>query len=96
MNTIHAMSNSPSWAVVSTEDNQISVAQQIIAHLGGMAHAFIRHRPIKWKFHWCGIRRAISEPTSVQPEAFARAVNRPTSEPNIRATAQCQISCFVS
>jgi len=41
-------------------DDQISATRQIIAHIGGMMLAFIRHHPINWTFHWSGIRRAIS------------------------------------
>jgi len=33
--------------------------QQIVAHLGGMIRAFVRHYPINWTFHWRGICRAI-------------------------------------
>ena len=32
--------------------------QQILAHVGGMMLAFLRHRPIHFGFHWRGICRA--------------------------------------
>jgi hypothetical protein len=38
---------------------QFNGFQQIIAHLGGMAQAFLKHYPINWTFHWRGICRAI-------------------------------------
>ena len=34
-------------------------SQQILAHLGGMTRAWLRHRPIRFAFHWRGICRAI-------------------------------------
>ena len=40
-------------------EHDISAAQQIVAHVGGMVRAVIRHRPINWTFHWRGICRAI-------------------------------------
>ena len=33
--------------------------RQIVAHLGGMTRACLRHRPIHFAFHWRGICRAI-------------------------------------
>jgi hypothetical protein len=34
--------------------------QQIVAHVGGMTRALVRHYPINWSFHWRGICRAFS------------------------------------
>jgi len=33
--------------------------QQVIAHLGGMLKALVRHYPDNWAFHWRGICRAV-------------------------------------
>jgi hypothetical protein len=41
------------------EVHEVSATQQVVAHVGGMMRAVIRHRPINWMFHWRGICRAI-------------------------------------
>jgi hypothetical protein len=41
-------------------DQNLSASRQILAHIGGMMQAVIRHYPVNWAFHWNGIRRAIS------------------------------------
>jgi hypothetical protein len=58
------------------EPNGFGSFQQIAAHLGGMARACVRHRPIHFAFHWRGIWRAILG--GVMPES--EPVNLSTSE----------------
>ncbi len=38
---------------------EFGCSQQIVAHIGGMTRAWLRHRPIHFAFHWRGICRAI-------------------------------------
>jgi len=53
-------SNSIGGPAPRGNEHQLSAAQQVIAHLGGMLCALRRHRPLNWEFHWRGICRAIS------------------------------------
>jgi hypothetical protein len=46
------------WLI--NEPHGFGCFQQILAHLGGMIQACLRHRPIHFAFHWNGICRAIS------------------------------------
>lgn len=39
--------------------DEIGCFQQIVAHVGGMVRARLRHRPIHFTFHWRGICRAL-------------------------------------
>jgi len=57
-------SKSTCCAALRGDAQQISATQQIVAHMGGMMRAAIRHRPINWTFHWRGICRAV-RPTLV-------------------------------
>ena len=41
------------------EVKELGSFQQIMAHLGGMTRACLRHRPIHFAFHWSGICRAM-------------------------------------
>jgi len=59
MNTVHVISSFTRSAAVGSHDYQMTAIQQMVAHVGGMVRALIRHRPINWTFHWSGIRRAI-------------------------------------
>ena len=43
---------------ISQQDG-FGCCQQIAAHIGGMARACVRHRPIHFAFHWSGICRAV-------------------------------------
>lgn len=47
---------------------EIGCLQQIVAHVGGMARAWLRHRPIHFTFHWRGICRAL---LAAVPPSFA-------------------------
>jgi hypothetical protein len=55
--------------------DQFNCLQQIIAHLGGMMHAFVRHYPINWAFHWRGICRAVL-PQAALPEQERNSIAR--------------------
>jgi len=48
---------SSTWPI--REPDSFGCFQQIVAHLGGMTRAWLRHRPIHFAFHWRGICRAI-------------------------------------
>ncbi len=53
--------------------------RQIAAHLGGMARAWLRHRPIHFAFHWRGIGRAIL--------AGVRSASEPADRTRLREPA---------
>ena len=57
MNAIY--SNSIGVPAPCGNQHHLSATQQIVAHVGGMVRAVIRHRPINWTFHWRGICRAV-------------------------------------
>jgi len=48
---------SATWPI--REPDGFGCFRQIVAHLGGMTRAWLRHRPVHFAFHWAGICRAI-------------------------------------
>ena len=53
--------------------DEIGCLQQIAAHLGGMARACLRRRPIHFGFHWDGICRALSLAVYPRPQPIPLA-----------------------
>ncbi len=41
------------------QPEEFGCSRQIVAHIGGMTRAWLRHRPIHFVFHWHGICRAL-------------------------------------
>jgi hypothetical protein len=53
--------------------DEIGCLQQIVAHVGGMARAWLRNRPIHFGFHWGGICRALSLAVRPRPQPIPLA-----------------------
>jgi hypothetical protein len=58
------------WPIYETDG--FGCFRQIVAHLGGMTRACLRHRPIHFAFHWHGICRAIL--VGILPDSHPRAI----------------------
>jgi hypothetical protein len=65
MKTVPVIVSSPGAAAAVEKDKPICAMLQILAHVGGITKAFVRHHPVNWAFHWRGICRAISSRRSL-------------------------------
>ena len=75
--------------------DQPGSCQEVIAHVGGMMRALLRHRPIYFGFHWRGICRALLSGRSAEEPAAESLRTVDHEQPFVSAQWKWQFACAI-